>query len=66
MEKISATDVLIGIRSAMDLLTIQGAKNAQILAGICNDLEAVITAINNEKAKGGKADDSTEDTGRDV
>lgn len=49
-QSLSAADVVRGVRMALERMTIQGSQNAQILAACCNDLDNLLTALQ-EKEK---------------
>lgn len=60
--KITVTDALTKVYTALCMLTVQGPDNAKILASVCDDLETIIEVI---KKGGEKADDTEKNTQSD-
>lgn len=49
--RLSPYHVVIGVRSALEQLTVQGARNANLLAACCNDLDKLITYYDTKNAE---------------
>lgn len=62
-DKVSIKAVIAQTRSSLNMLAVQGPKNARILTVACSNLDAVLEAIAREEAK---ADDTEKDNSGDM